>query len=581
MNGNGALRSKQGCWTCRLRRKKCDERQNICSTCEQLKITCYGYGAKPEWMDGGAKEKAMVEQIKQIVKHTSRRKGRLNTALSRFQRKEEVPKLAPKPTNATIAPLPTGKSPESIDSSTPTASGSSPEHSNGATNGTSPNSATHESDAAAASWLPSTFSSEEAVLLMHFLDNVFPLQYPVYKPSVAEGGRGWIISLLLRTKPLYHASLALATFHRGAILLESYRGPCNAAVVVEQEKHLAICLKEFRDAIESVSQLVGGFNCPHNAMGLMACIVQLIYFEVFAGHDTWKVHLKAACTTFIRGYYTEIGEIGLIRGRDAIWDPDTELTQIGCQPNERKAIFRFMSGVVIWLDILSSTMMGSSPDTLEFHPQALSSESHIKLENIMGCHNWVAIQIARIAALHQHKLLHDHCPNTIDHEPEIQDIRAKLQRESTELCLSAMAINQSDPVRSFGPVSKPPSFITRMFAISAGIYLHLVVHGYESGSEVLPLMATEAMMVLRSQVPAEMMHTIIFPLYIVGSIATGDDQAFFRYVFTAMPVLDPSLEHRGKILPLLEKVWHRRQSSSTVLSWQESLSFSDQNLLLI
>lgn len=123
---------------------------------------------------------------------------------------------------------------------------------------------------------------------MHFLDNVFPLQYPVYKPSVAEGGRGWIISLLLRTKPLYHASLALATYHRGATVLESYRGPCGAAVVVEKEKHLAICLKEFRDTIESVSQIVGGFNCPHNSLGLMACIVQLIYFEVssFWQHDS-------------------------------------------------------------------------------------------------------------------------------------------------------------------------------------------------------------------------------------------------------------------------------------------------------
>lgn len=362
-------------------------------------------------------------------------------------------------------------------------------------------------------------------------------------------------------------------------MLESYRGPCGAAVVVEREKHLAICLKEFRDTIESVSQIIGGFNCPHNSLGLMACIVQLIYFELFAGNDTWKIHLKAVCTAFGRGYYNEIDELGLIKGRDAIWDPDTEL-RMGCQPNEQKAIFRFMSGVVIWLDVLSSVTMGTTPDTLEYHPHALSSSSHIKLENIMGCHNWVVMQIARIAALHSQKFLQDNCPNAVDLTPQIEDIRAELQRGLTELCLASMAIDQQDPARIF-PVSKPPSFITRIFAISAGIYLHLVVHGYESGSEILKLMATEAMMILRNQVPAEMMHTIIFPLYIVGSLATGDDQAFFRYVFSAMPVLDPSLEHRSKILPLLEKVWHRRQSSSTLLTWQETLSFSDQSLLLI
>ena len=27
---------------------------------------------------------------------------------------------------------------------------------------------------------------------MHFLDNIFPLQYPVFKLGILEGGRGWL-----------------------------------------------------------------------------------------------------------------------------------------------------------------------------------------------------------------------------------------------------------------------------------------------------------------------------------------------------------------------------------------------------
>lgn len=79
------LRSKQGCWTCRLRRKKCDERRDVCFTCESLSITCYGYGSKPDWMDGGEKERSMATSIKQIVKHTSRKKGRLGTTFAKFR----------------------------------------------------------------------------------------------------------------------------------------------------------------------------------------------------------------------------------------------------------------------------------------------------------------------------------------------------------------------------------------------------------------------------------------------------------------------------------------------------------------
>jgi hypothetical protein len=85
---SAALRSKQGCWTCRLRKKKCDERRDVCSTCQSLTITCYGYGSKPDWMDNGDKERAMANSIKQIVKRTSRRKatGRLGLLTAKFQK---------------------------------------------------------------------------------------------------------------------------------------------------------------------------------------------------------------------------------------------------------------------------------------------------------------------------------------------------------------------------------------------------------------------------------------------------------------------------------------------------------------
>lgn len=70
------LRSIKGCWTCRLRRKKCDETHPTCLLCDSLVIPCYGYGPRPDWMDGGEIEKTKLESFKHIVKHTSRRRGK-------------------------------------------------------------------------------------------------------------------------------------------------------------------------------------------------------------------------------------------------------------------------------------------------------------------------------------------------------------------------------------------------------------------------------------------------------------------------------------------------------------------------
>ncbi|KAF8071856.1 fungal-specific transcription factor domain-containing protein [Lyophyllum atratum] len=66
--------SKGGCWTCRLRRKKCDEQRegDSCRTCRRLTINCLGWGPKrPEWM----RDKQAVEAYKADIKAQLTRAG--------------------------------------------------------------------------------------------------------------------------------------------------------------------------------------------------------------------------------------------------------------------------------------------------------------------------------------------------------------------------------------------------------------------------------------------------------------------------------------------------------------------------
>jgi hypothetical protein len=95
----------------------------------------------------------------------------------------------------------------------------------------------------------------------------------MYKPGILEGGRGWLLALLLRTKPLYHAALALSAYHRRTVELAKISHPCQVAALVQQEKHLEICIK-------SVNQFTQN-SCPNNGLGIMTSVVQLVFFEVF------------------------------------------------------------------------------------------------------------------------------------------------------------------------------------------------------------------------------------------------------------------------------------------------------------
>ncbi|KAG8918642.1 hypothetical protein FRC01_001749 [Tulasnella sp. 417] len=65
--GKTATRSKAGCMTCRIRRKKCDLQRNndSCQTCIRLRIGCLGWGAKrPEAL----RDPAVVKEIQRRIK---------------------------------------------------------------------------------------------------------------------------------------------------------------------------------------------------------------------------------------------------------------------------------------------------------------------------------------------------------------------------------------------------------------------------------------------------------------------------------------------------------------------------------
>ncbi|CAE7135468.1 unnamed protein product [Rhizoctonia solani] len=74
--GVASTRTKNGCWSCRVRRKKCDEgatgRDGSCGNCTRLEIDCLGWGAKrPDWM----KNKSEVEAWKARVTQSLKDKG--------------------------------------------------------------------------------------------------------------------------------------------------------------------------------------------------------------------------------------------------------------------------------------------------------------------------------------------------------------------------------------------------------------------------------------------------------------------------------------------------------------------------
>ncbi|OBT86180.1 hypothetical protein VE02_06230 [Pseudogymnoascus sp. 03VT05] len=500
------LWSKQGCWTCRLRKKKCDEGHPQCSTCESLSITCHGYGSKPDWMDGGDAERAVANGIKEVVKQTSRRK----TAQSIKQR--DPAKIAPKSTGL------------SESSSSPAPSQDRP-------------------DAA--------FSADETALVMHFLDHVFPLQYPVYKSGIQGGGRGWLLFALLQTKSLYHAALALSAYHRRTAASPVLSQPCQIATLVQQEKHLETCIKSLNTFTHTV--------CPNGELSIMTTIIQLSFLELFTNYgNAWQAHLRAAMNMYQRYNINDSASLDLSSESRAALN-DLPLLEREALVSNEAAHSKFISGTLIWLDIISCITATTTPHLLLYHSTIMATDSQTQLEDIMGCKNWVMLQIGRIAALHADKLqaLRQGHYNCVGFKQTIIDINIEIR--------SGLDVSGPGSVA----LCNPPALITPLFASMALVYLHLITHGFQQ-LEALDAIISRAMIMLQTEVPTHLLPAVVAPLYVIGTVARQGDEQFFRDVFSSPPLLNTSLKQRARILPALEDVWNKRRADSSFL-WESSL----------
>ncbi len=244
-------------------------------------------------------------------------------------------------------------------------------------------------------------------------------------------------------------------------------------------------------------------------------------------------------------------------------------------PDQKVVIFRFLSGVVLWLDIISSVTSGKTPRLLPVYDSPTLVRTKPNLQDIMGCENWAIFQMGQITALHEYKMheLYSHGFTTTEFTTRADAINQELLRGMANSHLGTMSEIKKDPVWS-------QKIITVVFALSAFIYLHLVVHGFRIEQEDLSNRISEAMILLQTEPGRTYRHALVCPLYIIGCAARNENEKdFFRRVFSTAPVLHPSLEHRTKILPLIEETWRRRSYDQT-WTWQDNLRLSSHPILL-
>ncbi|KAI1066946.1 hypothetical protein LB507_011357 [Fusarium sp. FIESC RH6] len=336
-------RGRRGCWTCRIRHRRCDESVPNCEECRSRHITCHGYDLDaPEWISD---DRLLLEELRRIKVAVKENFRRVKTIQNR--------QLARSTAEASHASRAQAKS--------------------------------ERRDEQAASLGPPSSSGtntifREAQYLVHYLDYIFPIQYAFYVDAPDQGGRGWLLFLLERNAPLRNAALTLSAFHQH--IFSPYRAENQQDELLQYHTK---ALQELRHVVSHRD--VGGFaDSSEEWLKFLAGGMFLISFEVFQGGiNNWQAHFNAL-----------VSVIRNLTASDFDFDEsDPASTDFDFKRGMNTAQ-KFILGNLVWIDILAPLATGTAPK-LPYHDWLNAGK--IDMSRIMGCQNSIMIVIGDMMAL--------------------------------------------------------------------------------------------------------------------------------------------------------------------------------------
>ncbi|GIC88406.1 Zn(II)2Cys6 transcription factor [Aspergillus udagawae] len=558
-------RSRSGCYTCRLRRKKCDEERPACTACTKLGLKC-DY-KPPQWWVSAETRRMQKERIKDRIRQTKtmEKHGSLQEYMERIRALAQKPSATGEEydfnrpvfanqynCNPFVAPLLTPVTPFNVDirtdhdialSNVPLPYGTSlatlnsmaPQPQFQITSPLTPASAGVEwSQNTLGYTQPYTILSPTGLpyqqklvsaelqtmipldahdrpLLNHFVDKVLPLVFPILEVHQQGPARLQEIMHSLQTNKSYlHCCLSASAIH-----LKTSRG------LTDQMDYDIM-----RHRYEAISQLCRTLNGGPSHEQVLDATLAMIFYHSSVGetHDylpdiPWSAHFKAVSSL---------------------------VNKPNCAPTQ------FNVSLITWIDILGATMMGQTPHFAHTYRTKHLSGTSSGLQQLMGCDDRVMYLISEIACLESLRL-----EGRIDDLALSQHVSAlDAQLEWTESADRTL----ETPYLMSGLVNPEQltKIITALFRIAARLYLYSLMPEfgcYAPSSITLVASVGEILQCLPAGL-AGFDRCLVWPLFIAG--AASAPYSGYRKILTdrvaAMGRLS-DFGSLGRMYRVLQELW--------------------------
>ena len=430
---------------------------------------------------------------------------------------------------------------------------------------------------------PNEFEFEPGLVSL-YLDYVFPFLNPFYAPRLIEGGRGWLLVVLMRNKALLHAALSLTSYVFSVALSQDdeagVHDTCKQHAWESLPKQQELSMRELQADIQELDKR-GVKGYMKESTQVMSSVVQQLLFETAVGNTgNWQIHLDAASVLF--------EQIMEHHGTDADGLPAWHLLLIQLQgspttptPIPQKtpwradqAALRFVTASLIFFDVLAATALEQAPRLQKYHQHILAapeqnSAGHelippklrLDMKDFVGIENWILLAIGSIAALDSWK----------------KEMKASNSLSITQLVTRAGSIEcnlrtkiptldlpppPSPPPHAFDPAVRPdqprPNAVSRIWAQAALTYLAIVVSGWQPRSPEIRVSVTLTLAMMRALPSPACLRTVVWPLCVTGCVAEREEEAGIRNMVASMDTAQ-AFGTTTEAMKIMEEVWANRE----------------------
>lgn len=443
-------------------------------------------------------------------------------------------------------------------------------------------------------------------LVMYYLDHIYPRLVPYSELSPGGNGRGWLLNLFLRTKPLYTAAKCLSACDKAQFVL----GPLSDIPQPNHDlemQHLQ-SVADLRGHLYQLSNTKAGASQMAAGVEALACIMHLILFEVRTTHESirtvtmlintleiqlwiprkglmndWVMHLDAASALL-----SSLDQAASLVSDSSPNSNASDMieSEVKCNipihllSDGEKSAFEFFLGLYTYCFINATASLGLTPQSAQSiaRVRALYHQGHNKLSTALGCEDWVMLTLLDIAVLKDWKQQKSKAGTLslrdLNHRADI--IEARL--------LNGLAKVAHPLPASASSIQEGKRMVTNTYINAALVYLHVVVSGFYPHIPEIQQSVLQTLRALEYMREHSRLNFPCWPYCVAGCLALESEYPRFRALVPPFEKGKHPLVMTRWTLDIIEECWKTRASQppgEESCSWVTAMNHLGTRLLLL